>query len=72
MEGSGQQADEAMLRYQAQTDHYLILMHHVERRDSMYVQTLTEEDMVNLSISESEKAFSDNYVVSLNELMKNQ
>ena len=35
---------------------------------SMYVQTMTDEDMKDLSITEEEKSFSDAYVAVLNEL----
>lgn len=60
--------DEGMLRHIAQTDHRLILMHHVEWRDSAYVQTLTAEDMECLKITAEEQAFGAAYVVRLNEL----
>lgn len=72
LESPEPRADEAELRHIAQTDHYLIIMHHVEFRDSVFVQTLTDEDMVNLNITDAERAFSSNYVVSLNEMLKNQ
>ncbi len=36
--------------------------------DSMYVQTMADEDMKGLSITEEEKSFSDAYVAVLNEL----
>ena len=39
-------------------------------KDSVYVQTLTDDDMVNLKITDEERAFSNNYVVSLNELYR--
>ena len=64
--------DEAILLHQAQTDHYIMLMHHVEFRDSIYVQTLTEEDMASLGITETERVFSNDYVVSMNEFLKNK
>lgn len=62
--------DEAILLHMAQTDHYIILMHHVEFRDSLYVQTLTSDDMLNLQITEEEQQFGHNYVVCLNEMIK--
>ncbi len=43
-------------------------MHHVEFRDSIYVQTLTEDDMVCLKITDKERIFSTNYVIGLNYL----
>lgn len=67
-----QYANEAELLSKAQRNHYLILMHHVELRDSVYVQTLTDADMQNLRITEAEKAFGEQYVVYLNELIKQQ
>ena len=54
------------------TDHRSILVRHVELRDSVYVQTLTEEDMAIFGITESERAFGDSYLVQLNELLKQQ
>ena len=43
-------------------------MHHVEFRDSIYVQTLTEDDMVCLKITDKERIFSTNYAIGLNYL----
>ena len=57
MSGEGNQIEEAVMLHYYQTDHRMILMRHVELRDSVYVQTLTEEDMVNLHITGAEKAF---------------
>lgn len=65
-------SNEALLRHFTQTDHHLVLMHHVVFRDSLYVQTLTDDDMANLHITESEQAFSNSFVVSMNELLKRQ
>lgn len=53
-----------------QTDHRSILIQHVELQDSVYVQTLTEEDMASFHITEEEKAFGDAYVVKLNEFLR--
>ena len=39
-------------------------------KDSVYVQTLTDDDMVNLKITDEERAFSNDYVVSMNELYR--
>ena len=36
--------------------------------DSMYVQTMADEDMKSLGVTEEEKSFSDAYVAVLNEL----
>lgn len=55
-----------------QTDHKSILIQHVVRRDSVFVQTLTEEDMQALHITEEEQAFGAAYLVQLNELTKNR
>ena len=72
MSGEGNQIDEATVLHYYQTDHRMILMRHLELRDSVYVQTLTEEDMVNLHITQEEKAFGESYVVQLNEILKQQ
>lgn len=53
-----------------QTDHRSILIQHIEFHDSIYVQTLTEKDVDNFCITEEELAFSDAYIVKLNELHK--
>ena len=37
-------------------------MRHVELRDSVYVQTLTKEDMINLHITPEEQAFGETFV----------
>jgi len=41
-------------------------------RDSIYVQTLTDADMVNLNLTEEERAFSDTCVAKLNAILKQQ
>lgn len=66
------QLDRMEVLHHFQTDHRSILIQHVERRDSVFVQTLTEEDMAALNITEDEQAFSNAYVVQLNELIKHQ
>ena len=53
-----------------QTNHHSILIQHILLRDSVYVQTLTEDDLVNLNITEEERAFSDTCVAKLNSLLK--
>ena len=55
-----------------QTSHKSILIQHVEFRDSVYVQTLTEDDMQTFNMTEEERAFGDAFVVKLNELIKQQ
>lgn len=62
--------DADLFRHKVQTNHYLILMHHVQLCDSVYVQTLTQEDMRNLKITAEEQEFSRQYVVQLNELTR--
>lgn len=64
--------DYSAIRHYFQTNRRIILMRHVEYRDSMYVQTLTDEDMRNLHITETEKAFGADYVAKLNEMHKDQ
>ena len=51
-----------------QSSHIAMLIDGVALIDSMYVQTMTDEDMKGLSITEEEKSFSDAYVAVLNEL----
>ena len=53
-----------------QTDHYMILIHHVAFCDSLFVQTLTEDDLDNLKMTGEERAFSEQYVVDLNEFYR--
>lgn len=60
--------DEYLLRYESQSNHYLMLMRHVEFCDSVYVQTLTEDDFASLHITEDEQAFGEAYVLQLNAL----
>lgn len=45
-------------------------MRHVDLLDTIYVQTLTGEDMAKLHITPAEQAFGEEYVVQLNELLK--
>ena len=66
------QLDMSAVTHFFQTNHKVILIHHVEFRDSVYVQTLTPEDMVALKITEEEQEFGNQYVISLNELIKQQ
>lgn len=65
-----QQTDPTAIRHYFQTNHKIILIHHIELRDSIYVQTLSEEDMDSLHITEEERAFSDYYLANLNTLLK--
>ena len=69
---SSQPVDYSAVTHFFQTDHRMILVHHVEFRDSVYVQTLTSDDMISLNITDDEQEFSNQYVISLNELLKNQ
>lgn len=66
-----QQVDESVQLHFFQTDHRMILMRHVEFRDSVFVQTLTEADMENFKITDAERESGEKYVVSLNELLNN-
>lgn len=47
-------------------------MHHVVLVDSVYVQTLTEADMSALQITDAERQFSNDYIIQLNELLRNK
>ena len=69
---SSQPVDYSAVTHFFQTDHRMILVHHMEFRDSVYVQTLTPEDMISLRITEEERDFATQYVVKLNELLKYQ
>jgi len=62
--------DESELLHELQTNHYLLLMHHVVLRDSTYVQSLTEADFNSLDITEQERTFSFQYVTLMNEQLK--
>ena len=70
LSGGGEPIDDAVILHYYQTNHRMILMRHVELRDTIYVQTLTEDDMTNLHITEEERSFGDAYVIQLNELLK--
>ena len=70
--GEEEQLDEAAVLNYYQTNHRMILMRHVELRDTIYVQTLTGDDMAKLHITPAELAFGEEYVVQLNEMMKNE
>ncbi len=60
----------AEVRHWFQTNHRSILIQHILLRDSVYVQTLTEADLLNLNITEEERNFSDACVTKLNSLLK--
>lgn len=60
------------VRHYFQTNHRIILMHHVVLVDSVYVQTLTEADMSALQITDAERQFSNDYIIQLNELLRNK
>ena len=66
------QSDMSSRVHYFQTNHRIILMHHVELRDSVYVQTLTEEDLESLGITRDEKSFGEKYVNELNKLLKSE
>ena len=51
-----------------QSSHIAMLIDGVALIDSMYVQTMADEDMKSLGVTEEEKSFSDAYVAVLNEL----
>ncbi len=59
---------EGMRQHFVQSSHIAMLIDGVALIDSLYVQTMTDEDMKGLSITEEEKSFSDAYVAVLNEL----
>lgn len=53
----------------AQSNHITMIIKHVAFRDSIYVQTLTEEDYLNLDFSQEEINFGNYYVATLNSLL---
>lgn len=63
------EVDATSVRHYYQTDHRIILIRHVELRDRVYVQTLTEDDMTKLNITEEERAFGVTYLTNLNKLI---
>ena len=70
--GEGEQLDEAIVLNYYQTNHRMFLIRHVVLRDTVYVQTLTEDDMADLHITPAEKDFGNEFVVRMNELLKHQ
>ena len=70
MKGPGY--DLSAVRYYFQTNRRILLMHHVEYRDSAYVQTLSEDEMRAFGITNEQKEFGNRYVLELNQLNKNR
>lgn len=64
--------DQSAVRYYFQTNRRILLMRHVEYRDSAYVQTLSEDEMRAFGITNEQKEFGNRYVVELNQLNKNR
>ena len=59
---------EEMRLHFVQSSHIAMLIDGVALIDSMYVQTMADEGMKSLGVTEEEKSFSDAYVAVLNEL----
>ena len=62
--------DQSAVRYYFQTNRRVFLMHHVEYKDSTYVQTLSEDEMAAFGITDGQKEFGNRYVVELNQLSR--
>ena len=64
--------DQSAVRYYFQTNRRILLMRHVEYRDSAYVQTLSEDEMRAFGITNEQKEFGNRYVVELNQINKHR
>lgn len=64
--------DTARIMHFVQTDHRVILLRHIVKRDSVYVQSFTPEDMATFRITTEEQEWANAYIVHLNELLKEQ
>ncbi len=64
--------DQSAVRYYFQTNRRVLLMHHVEYRDSSYVQTLSEDDMRFFGVTDEQKEFGNRYVLELNQINKHR
>lgn len=64
--------DQSAVQYYFQTNRRVLLIHHVEYKDSTYVQTLSEDEMAAFGITDGQKEFGSRYVVELNQLNKNR
>ena len=62
--------DQSAVQYYFQKNRRVILMHHVAYKDSAYVQTLSDDDMQSLGMTDEQKEFGSRYVVDLNEINK--
>ena len=62
--------DQSAVRYYFQTNRRILLMHHVEYRDSAYVQTLSEDEMAAFGITNEQKEFGSQYLVKKNRFNK--
>ena len=67
---SEEQIDTARIKYFVQTDHRVILLRHIVKKDSIFVQTFTPEDMATFRITPEEQEWANAYLVHLNELLK--
>ena len=73
MTKAGEQQPQRLNYYKAlhyaQSNHITMIIKHVAFRDSVYVQTLTDEDYRTLDISQEEINFGNYYVATLNSLL---
>jgi hypothetical protein len=53
------------LLHMFQSSHIAMLINGVIQKDSIYIQTLTDEDIVSLGITEKEMEFSSDYIKTL-------
>ena len=66
---SGSEIDDLAARkalHRAQSNHLTILMHGIRLKDSVYVQTLSQEEMARIGITDEELDFSRRYLEELN------
>ena len=56
--------------HKAQTNHVAILIHGIVFHDGVFVQTLSEKDMLEIGITEEEYAFAQDYLKELNKTLK--
>lgn len=66
------QIDTARIKHFVQTDHRVILLRHIVKNDSIFVQTFTPEDMVTFRITPEEQEWANAYLVHLNKLLIHQ
>lgn len=64
--------DYGLIDHFFQTNHRMMLVRHMVFRDTVFVQTLTNEDMITLKMSDQDQAAGLQYLSSLNAAVKNK